>query len=56
MDGRPVAPLAPTGFEDVGDRAGTERIAVEGHGNGGGEFVWAVVIQQREQAGRVGTD
>jgi hypothetical protein len=49
-----VAATAPTGFEDVRNRAGAERVARQREGAPGGEFVWAVIVDQREQAGRVG--
>ena len=44
------AALPPTGFEEVRDGAGAERVALERAVDGGGEFLRAVVVEQGEQA------
>ena len=45
--------LPASGFEDVGDGAGAERVALEGDIDGGGQFLGSVVVEQGEQAGDV---
>ena len=52
-EGRLVAALAASGFEDVGDGAGAEGIAFESDGDGGGQFLRPVVVEQGEQSGGV---
>ena len=53
-DGRLEAPLSPTRFEDVGDGAGAQRVALERALDGRGEFLWAVIVEQGEQSHTVG--
>ena len=52
--GRRGAAVAAPGFEDVGDGAGAEGIARQGDRDGGREFLWPVVVEEREQADQMG--
>ena len=52
-EGRLVAALAASGFEDVGDGAGAEGVAFESDGDGGGQLLRPVVVEQGEQSGGV---
>ena len=45
--------LAASGFEDVGDGAGAEGVALESDGDGGGQLLRPVVVEQGEQSGGV---
>ena len=45
--------LSAAGFEDVGDRAGAEGIAFEGEGDGSGQLLGSVIVEQGEQPGGV---
>ena len=45
--------LSPASFEDVGDGAGAEGVAFEGDGNGGGQLLRPVVVEQGEQPSSV---
>ena len=45
--------VSASGFEDVGDGAGAEGVTFEGGGDGGGEFLRPVVVEQGEQSGGV---
>ena len=45
---------SPSRFEDVGDGAGTGGVSLEGVGNGGGEFLRPVIVEESEQPGGVG--
>ena len=45
--------LPASGFEDVGDGAGAEGIALEGDVDGGGQLLGSVVVEQGEQPGGV---
>ena len=49
-DGRLLSPLAPPRFQNVREGAGAERVALERAGDGRGEFLRAVVVEQRQQA------
>ena len=48
-NGRPRAAVAAPGFEDVRDGAGAQRVAGEREFDGGGEFLWPIVLEQGEQ-------
>jgi len=48
--GRLGATVAAPGFEDVGDGAGAHRVAREGDLDGGGEFLWPIILEEREQS------
>ena len=48
-DGRLQAAPAPASFQDVGDGAGAERVRRQRPVDGGGEFLWTVIIEQREE-------
>ena len=48
--------LSPARFQDVGDGAGAEGVALERAVDGGGEFLRAVVVEQREQPRGVGAE
>ncbi len=54
-NGRFVAALSATRFQNVGDGAGAERVALEGARHRGGQFLRAVVIEQGQQAGGMDT-
>jgi hypothetical protein len=43
------AAVAAPSFEEVGDEAGAHRVAREGERDGGGEFLWPIVLEEREQ-------
>lgn len=49
-DGRRVAAVAAPGFEDVGDGAGAQGVARQGHLDGEGEFLWPIVLEERKQS------
>ena len=48
-EGRLAAALPASGFEDVGDGAGAEGVAFESDGDGGGQLLRPVVVEQGEQ-------
>ena len=50
-DRRLLSPLAPPRFQNVREGAGAERVVLERAGDGRGEFLRAVVVEQRQQAG-----
>ena len=52
-EGRLEPALSAPRLEDVGDGAGAEGVAFEGGGDGGGEFLGAVVVEESEQPGGV---
>ena len=52
-EGRLESALPASGFEDVGDGAGAEGVAFEGDGDGGGELLRSVVVEQGEEPGGV---
>ncbi len=52
--GRRVAPVAASGFENVGDGAGAEGIARQRDRDGGREFLRPVVVEEREQSDQMG--
>ena len=47
---------SPSRFEDVGDGAGAGGVTLEGVGNGGGEFLRPVIVEESEQPGGVGSE
>ena len=51
--GRLVAALASARLQDVADGAGPERVAFERERDGGGEFLWPIVIEQGVQPDHV---
>lgn len=52
-----LEPATPaTGFQDVRNRVGADRVALEGDGDRRGHFLRAVVIEQREEATRGGRE
>ena len=55
-DRRLLPALPAPGFEQVRDGAGAEGVALERARDGGGQFLRAVVVEQREQAGGVGAE
>ena len=52
-EGRLEPALSAPSLEDVGDGAGAERVAFEGDGDGGGELLRSVVVEEGEEAGGV---
>ena len=45
--GRRVAPVAASGFENVGDGAGAQGVARQGDLDGGHEFLRPLVVEER---------
>ncbi|MBE3087871.1 MAG: hypothetical protein IMZ71_01980, partial [Chloroflexi bacterium] len=54
--GRLGAAVAAPGFENVGNGAGAQGVPLQRDRDGGGQFLWAVVIEERLQPDQMGPE